>query len=236
MTRWVGVKESEWLTTTTAETILGYGCAIQATRKQVSRESESERHFLARFLFSATFPRLWEDFYSASPPWSVGRSQPSRVHSFHASRWWCGRWYSQSLYRSSSVWGKFRGHNDDVDERRRDAGCWLVQLYQLSGNRCVCVRRGTIQGCGLELGCLFFSTNLLLFSLLFVSTPYPPIFSFPTHRPRYNHTPDHHISIFRGSAGREATRHWLRVSVSHSSSSSVAPHSYRDRIPQKAVS
>lgn len=66
--------------------------------------------------------------------------------------------------------GKFRGHNDDVDERRRDAGCWLVQLYQLSGNRCVCVRRGTIQGCGLELGCLFFlptcSCSLFCSSLL----------------------------------------------------------------------
>lgn len=74
--------------------------------------------------------------------------------------------------------GKFRGHNDDVDERRQDVGCWLVQLYQLSGNRCVCVRRGTIQGCGLEFGCLFFS-NLLLFSLLFVSTPCQPIFSLP---------------------------------------------------------
>lgn len=43
-----------------------------ATRKQVFRESESELHFLARFLFSSTFPRRREDFHFASPTRSVG--------------------------------------------------------------------------------------------------------------------------------------------------------------------
>lgn len=117
----------------------------------------------------------------------------------------------------------------------------LVQLYQLSGNRCVCVwrTRWWNDTVGVWVGAwlfIFFSTQPapVLSSavrLLLLAARQERFFSCSTHRPRYNHTPDHHISIFHGSAGREATRHWLRVSVSHSSSSSSSgtaqlPRSY----------
>lgn len=145
----MGVKESEFLTTTTAKKYPGTRWYNAATRKP--RESESEQNFLARFLFPATFPRLSpaEDFYSSSPHRHDRSSQPTLPCSLFprvAAR--VVVWSMIFAIAIPQLFGFERSSEDTTTTTlTKDGGMllpgWLaglVQLYQLSGNQPMCVR------------------------------------------------------------------------------------------------
>lgn len=123
----------------------------------------------------------------------------------------------------------------------------LVQLYQLSGNRCVCVwrTRWWNDTVGVWVGAwlfIFFLPNLLLFSLqLFVCYSLPPAKNafFPA-QPTDHDTTTHQTTTSRYSMEAQDERPQgigcVFRYLTHHHHHPVVPHSYRDLIPQKAVS
>lgn len=146
----MGVKESEFLTTTTAKKYPGTRWYNAATRKP--RESESEQNFLARFLFPATFPRLSpaEDFYSSSPHRHDRSSQPTLPCSLFprvAAR--VVVWSMIFAIAIPQLFGFERSSEDTTTTTlTKDGGMllagwldWCNSISSRETNRCVCVWR-----------------------------------------------------------------------------------------------